>query len=102
LKNKIYSLLGFAARSNSLVFGKERIRGYIRSNREKKLVIIATNASERIKRDIKTRCESFGVKAIEIFTKEELGKLIGKEEITAFGIENDGIIDGILKNLGGK
>jgi len=102
LKNTIYSLLGFAARSKSLVFGKERIRGYIRSNRKKKLVILATNASERVKNDIKTRCDSFKVKLVEIFTKEELGKLLGREEVSAFGIEDDGIIDGILKQLEGR
>ena len=102
MKNKIYSLLGFAARSRKVVFGKERIRGYIRSNRKKKLVILATNTSERIKKDIKTRCRSFDVKVIEMFTKAELGKLIGKEEISVFGIGDDGIIDGILKELEGK
>ena len=99
MKNKIYSLLGFAAKSRRLVFGKERVRGYIRSDREKKLVILATDASSRIKKDIKTRCGNFGVRSIEMFTKEELGRLIGKNEITAFGIEDDGIIDGILKKV---
>ena len=102
MKNKIYSLLGFAARSRKLVFGKERIRAYIKSRRKKKLIILAEDASDRIKKDIKMRCESFGVKILEMFTKKELGILIGKGEITAFGVENDGIVDGILKEIGGK
>jgi len=99
-KKKIYSLLGFAARARKLVYGKERIRDYMKSDREKKLVVVAEDASERLKMDLKMRT-SRGTRIIEMFTKEELGKLVGKEEVAAFGIEEDGIIEGIERVIEG-
>ncbi len=95
---KVYSLLGFAAKSKKLSFGKERVRGYIRSDRRKKLVILAEDASSRLKMDIKIRAPE-GVKIVEIFSKEELGKLLGRDEISALAVEDDSIIEGILKVL---
>jgi ribosomal protein L7Ae-like RNA K-turn-binding protein len=95
---KIYSILGFAARSRKLVFGKERLRAYMRSDREKKLVIVAKDASERLKKDLEMRT-SRGARIIELFTKKEIGKLLNKEEISAVGIEDDAMIEGIEKYM---
>ncbi len=97
-QEKIYSLLGFAARSKRLSFGKERIRGYLRSDREKKLVIIAKNASKRLKMDLRIR-SSEGTVLLEMFTKSELGKLLGKSLISAVAVEDDSIIDGIIESI---
>ncbi len=92
---RVYSLLGFAAKMGKLSYGKERIRAYMRSNREKKLVILAKDASERTKKDIRIRADINGVDVLEAFTKEELGKLLGKREISVLAVEDDSIIDGI-------
>ena len=97
-QKKIYSLLGFAARSKKLSFGKERVRGYLRSDRRKKMVVIATDASERLKMDLKIR-SSEDVIILEAFTKSELGKLLRKSRISAVAIEDDSIIDGIVKAI---
>jgi len=97
-QKKIYSLLGFAARSKKLSFGKERIRGYLRSDRKKKLVVISKDASDRLKMDLKIRA-SEDVVLIEEFTKKELGKLLGKSEISAVAVEDDSIIEGIIKSM---
>ena len=97
-QKKIYSLLGFAARSKKLSFGKERIRGYLRSDRRKKLVVIAKDASERLKMDLKIRA-SEDVVLLESFTKSELGKLLGKNQISAVAIEDESIVDGILEEF---
>ena len=99
-QKKIYSLLGFAARSKKLSFGKERVRGYLRSDRKKKLVVIAKDASERLKMDLKIR-SSEDVILIESFTKNELGKLLRKGQISAVAVEDDSIIDGIVKAMKG-
>ena len=97
-EKKIYSILGFAARARKLVFGKERIRDYMKSDREKKLVVVAKDASERLKKDLSMRTGR-GAEIIEMFTKKEIGKLLGKEEVSAVGIEDDSMIDGIKKYL---
>ena len=102
MDRKVYSLLGFAAKSKSLVYGKERIRGYIKSPLAVKVVVVATDASPRLKRDLKVRCENSSAMFVEMFTKRQLGKLVGKREVAAFGVESEGIARGILKVLEGR
>ncbi len=97
-QEKIYSLLGFAARSKKLTFGKERIRGYLRSDRRKKLVVIAKDASKRLKMDLRIRSAEDTV-LLEMFTKSELGKLLGKSQISAVAVEDDSIVNGIIKSM---
>ena len=97
VREKIYSLLGFAARARNLVYGKERIRAYMRAQKDEKLVVVAEDASDRLKWDLKMRSEKTGTTLLEMFTKEELGKLLGKEEISALGVEDENIIAGIKK-----
>ncbi len=102
MREKIYSFLGFAARARKLVWGKERLRDYIKAPKKVKLVVIAEDASERTKYDIKLRCKNTGTEFLVIFTKKELGKLLGKDEISAVGVEDENIIKGVLEsNVGG-
>ncbi len=100
-RDVIYSLLGLSARMRKLSYGKERIRAYMRSPRRKKLVIVAEDASSRLKKDLKIRSECTGTKLIVMFKKNELGKLLGRNEISSVAIEDDSIIDGIEEKLRG-
>ncbi len=95
MESKIYSLLGFAARARKLAFGKERIRGYMKAEKGKKMVIVAKDASGRLRYDLRIRSEKTGTRLLVMFSKSELGKLVGKEEVSAFGVEDEKIIEGI-------
>lgn len=97
---KILTYLGFAARAKALIIGKDMLREYITDPRLKsKVVIVATDAGERVKRDLKIRCEMNNVKYIEKFSKSELSKAIGKERVSAVGILDENLVAGILKVL---
>ncbi|PLV56886.1 L7Ae/L30e/S12e/Gadd45 family ribosomal protein [Thermotoga sp. SG1] len=97
IKRKVYSYIGFAVKARKVVFGKERIRAYIRAPREKKLIIIAEDASERTKKDTIVRCENRNVPYIVMFTKEELGRLLDKPGVSVIGLEEDNLIEAIEK-----
>ncbi len=96
-KEKIYSLLGLAARMRKLSYGKERIRAYMRSPRRQKLVIVAVDSSDRLKRDLRIRARNTGTRLLIMFQKSELGKLLGKGEVSALVVEDDGILRGIIE-----
>ncbi|MCD6551672.1 L7Ae/L30e/S12e/Gadd45 family ribosomal protein [Thermotoga sp.] len=97
IEKKVYSYIGFAVRARKVVFGKERIRAYIRAPRKKKLIIIAEDASDRTKRDTIVRCENKNVPYIIMFTKEELGRLLDKPGVSVIGLEEDSLIEAIEK-----
>ncbi|PLV59472.1 L7Ae/L30e/S12e/Gadd45 family ribosomal protein [Thermotoga sp. KOL6] len=97
IKKKVYSYLGFAVKARKVVFGKERIRAYIRSPREKKLIVIAEDASDRTKKDTIMRCENKGVPYVIMFTKEDLGRLLDKPGVSVVGLEEDNLIEAIEK-----
>jgi len=96
MRNKILAYIGFAARARQIVYGKERIRDYIKSPKKYKVLLIAKDASERLKNDLIIRCEKRGVPYLIDFSKNEFGKILGKKEISAIGIENDDLVKAIL------
>ena len=98
-EDKIIGLLGFASKSRNFVFGKEGLRSYIRSGQDPKVVIVAKDAGETIKKELKNKCNSFKVPII-IFKnkgKAELSKAIGKTDVSSLGIEDKNIVKGILE-----
>jgi len=100
MRNKILTYIGFATRARQIVYGKERIRDYIKSPRRYKVLVIAKDASERLKRDLVIRCRKRKVPYIIDFSKDDLGKILGKSEVSAVGIENDDLVKAILNVAG--
>ncbi|WP_448374611.1 L7Ae/L30e/S12e/Gadd45 family ribosomal protein [Fervidobacterium sp.] len=98
--SKVLSYLGFAARANKIVFGKDMLKDYISDQRlSKKVIIIATDTGARVKRDIIIRCQINNVPYFEIFDKETLAKAIGKNRISVIGILDESLVEAILKTL---
>lgn len=98
-EEKILSLLGMAAKSNSIVYGKVGIRNYISSPRIKqKLIIVPIDTGKRVKLDTFNKCKKFKVPFIEINkTKSEISKALGCESVSVIGITNEDIVKGILE-----
>ncbi|MGB9615577.1 MAG: L7Ae/L30e/S12e/Gadd45 family ribosomal protein, partial [Fervidobacterium sp.] len=89
---KVLTYLGFAAKSDKLVYGKDMIREYIKDPRlSQKLVIVATDAGSRVKRDLKIRCELNNVKYIELCEKSLLSKSVGMNEVSALGLTDENL-----------
>lgn len=88
MKNKILSLLGIILRSGNLVSGDDTTLCDLKKGKIK-LIIIANDASENTKKAFKDKSEYRNVPYIIEFTKEELGKSIGKSSRAVIGIKND-------------
>lgn len=88
MKNKILSLLGIILRSGNLVSGDDTTLSDLKKGKIK-LIIIANDASENTKKLFKDKSEYRNVPYIIDFTKEELGKSIGKSSRAVIGIKNE-------------
>ncbi|MBO8139743.1 MAG: ribosomal L7Ae/L30e/S12e/Gadd45 family protein [Thermosipho sp. (in: Bacteria)] len=96
-EEKILTLLGFASKAKKLVYGKENIRDYIKDHRLKhKIIIIATDAGTRVKKDIKIRCEISNVPYIEISTKEKLSHATGMVNVSVLGVSDENLAKSIV------
>ncbi len=101
--SKILAYLGFATKAGKLAYGKDMIREYITDPKvHNKLIIIATDAGPRVKKDLKIRCEINRVQYFEIFEKSTLSKATGMKEVSALGITDENLSKAIVDVLRGE
>lgn len=99
-EDKIYGLIGLTTKSGSIVFGADACIEKIQS-RKVQLVIVATDASEKTKKNIKFICDKNNI-SIEIFgTIEALSKAIGNKNKAIIGIKNESLANEIKKIING-
>ena len=84
---KILGLLGLSARAGSISFGTDSTIAEIDKNKIK-LVIVATDASERTKRKFINKCEKSSIPIIEFGLIEEISKSIGKQNKAIIGVKD--------------
>ncbi|EKF49823.1 ribosomal protein L7A family [Thermosipho africanus H17ap60334] len=97
-EQKILTLLGFASKAKKLVYGKDNIRDYIKNPKLKnKLIIIAKDTGERVKKDIKIRCDISNVPLIEFSDKKTISKATGMENVAVIGIIDENMVKSILE-----
>lgn len=107
-EDKILGLIGFCSKTRSFVYGKDRVRSYIKNPNPNKFVIIAADCGETVKDDVMKSCEYHKVPFILFKSKNkaDLAQALGKEqeEVSVIGLEDFNIIKGILKivNSGGE
>lgn len=95
VNNSVLNTLGLAQRAGKSVSGDELVLQI--SKNKINLVILATDASDRSKKHMYSKCEYYGVEVIEMFTKEEISNAIGKFNRIAVGIADSGFRD-LIKN----
>lgn len=98
--NKVYGLLGLAARSGKVVCGMDAVLDSIKFKKVK-LVIVAEDASEKTKKNVKFVCDKNNLKYLSIGLKDDLSHAIGKENKVVFAIKDKNIINGIEKIIYG-
>ena len=86
-QNKVYSLLGFAARSRNLIVGYDAVIECI-ERKKAYVIIVALDASEKTKKNIKFFCEKYNVKMYVYGMKDELSHAIGNVNKVVFAIKN--------------
>lgn len=101
MTDKALSMLGLARRAGKLLYGSENV---VMSARQGKvsLAVMAGDASERTKKLLTNKCKSFSVPLYEYSTKEELGKALGKSDISALGVSDRNFAKAIKDKLSNK
>lgn len=91
MNDKFLSLLGMVRRSGRLSMGHDAVIGSIIKNKAK-LVILSSEASERLKKEIKHACtyENKNIPVIETkYTTMELSVAVGSKA-AVFSVEDEG------------
>ena len=95
-QNKLFSLLGLAAKSRNIVSGEFSTEKSVKEN-QAYLVIVAEDASDNTKKKFKNMCEFYHVPIAIYGTKDEIGHSIGKEFRATVAIINEGFANEINK-----
>ena len=97
---KIYGLIGIATKAGKITAGSEACLEAIEKNIIK-VMLIATDASERTKKLFKQKCIQFHIPIYEISSIENLSKAIGKSGKAVIGVKEKGLAQAIMKNING-
>ena len=85
MTNKVLGMMRLATKAGKIVFGYEACKQYI-SKKKIYLLIIAKDASEKTKSNIKFLCNINNVQYIEYSNMEEISLSIGKKNKKMVGI----------------
>ena len=97
-QNKIYGLIGLAARGRNVVSGEFSVEKAVKSGLAM-LVIVAEDASDNTKKLFRDKCSFYEIPIRVYGTKEELGHCIGKEIRSSIAIMDEGLARTIDKHL---
>lgn len=96
--NKVYSLLGLAARSRNVVSGEFATEKAVKTG-SAVMVIISEDASDNTVKLFRNMCEFYEVPLLRYGTKEELGHAMGKEVRASLAITDEGFAKSLRKHL---
>ncbi len=86
-------LLGLIYRAKKMILGEE----ILSQIKKVKLVIIASDISEKSRERILKKCDYYQIGYIDRYTGEELSKALGKSNVKSIGIIDDGFKKKILE-----
>ena len=102
INNKIWGLVGLAARARKICFGADSVEQEIKKKKVR-LVLIAQDSSDRTKTKFQNLCKENNVECLIIGDIDTLSKSIGKQNKAIIGIEEENIAKQIQKiNYGGE
>lgn len=96
--HKIYSMLGIARKSGNISIGFDATVADIEKNKSF-LVLIASDASDKTKKNIKFVCDKYNSNYIEFGEKEIIGKSLGRKVVGVLSISDKNIASYLLNNL---
>ena len=97
---KILGLLGLATKAGKTVFGTEACLSAI-EKKKIKLLLIATDSSEKTKSNFKNVCKMNNVLIYEILDIEKLSNAIGKQNKAVIGITDANFSKAIVSIIDG-
>lgn len=99
-QNKVYGLLGLAAKSGKIVCGMDAVMDTI-NYKKAKLVIVANDASEKTKENAEYICNKNKIRFLVFGNKDALSHAIGKSNKVIFAIKDLNFVKGIYKIIYG-
>ncbi len=96
VKEKIRSLVLMAARAGKLSAGYSAVRDGIEKGRIR-FVLYAVDLSDGSREKISPTAARAGIKEMELFSKDELGRMLGRELVGIIGVEDNGFAESLLK-----
>ncbi|MBR6771258.1 MAG: ribosomal L7Ae/L30e/S12e/Gadd45 family protein [Lachnospiraceae bacterium] len=96
--NKIYSLLGLAAKSRNVVSGEFATEKAIKTGKAS-MVIVSGDASDNTVKKFSNMCDFYGVSMFQYGKKEELGHAMGKGARSSAAILDEGFTKTLTKHL---
>ncbi|MDO4618393.1 MAG: ribosomal L7Ae/L30e/S12e/Gadd45 family protein [Clostridia bacterium] len=96
--DKVLSFIGLAKKAGKLISGTEIVLDAVRHGKSK-LVVIATDISEKQEKAIVKTLTHYNVKYVKYATKSELGKALGYEERAVVSISDESFKNGILDKM---
>ncbi len=96
--HKVYSFLGIARKGGNVSIGFDATKIDIEKNKSF-LVVIALDASEKTKENIKFICHKYNCKYIDFGEKEILGKSLGKKVVSVLSISDKNIASYLINNV---
>ena len=97
-QNNILKMIGLAVKARKCVSGSALCIEYIKKNRVK-LLLIASDTTDNTKNKVLTAAYSKNLRIIDVFSKEQLGSITGKEEISVIGITDYNFASGIIEKI---
>ncbi|MBO4976378.1 MAG: ribosomal L7Ae/L30e/S12e/Gadd45 family protein [Lachnospiraceae bacterium] len=97
-QNKVLSTLGLAARGRNVVSGELQTLNAVKDG-SAMLVIVAEDASENTRKLFTDKCSFYQVPLKLYGTREELGRVIGKDMRSSLAIVNAGLAQSVIGYL---
>lgn len=98
MQDKIYSLLGLAARAGRIVSGSFSTEESVRS-RKACLVILAEDSQTNTAKRIKDKCSYYRVPVVVYGSKDGIGHAVGRAPRACAAITDRGIAQSIIKKM---
>ncbi len=95
--NKFYNMLGLGRKAGKVVYGYDATVSLIKSDTDNILVVLASDASEKTKKNILFECNKYNRDFIEYGEKNAYGKILRKDEVVVLTVTDKNMIS-YLKN----
>ena len=96
--NKVYSMLGIARKGGKISIGFD-VTCLDVKDKKSKLVLIASDASDKTKKNMQFTCDKYDIKYVEYGEKEILGKSLGRKVVSVLSINDTNIASYLLNNI---
>ncbi len=95
-KENLLKFIGLCKKSGKLNAGYDQVLETLEKGKTK-LIILSQDAGNSTKKSIKRAAENKNVRILELFSKEEIGDILGERDVAVLSICDKGFADSILK-----